>query len=430
MSYRLASRENIDSDKFDLWPAVLDRSFTKFNNRIEPFVFNTEDEILRWLDSRCKAKISERTTNVQEFRNGDPNRLYSVYRCEHNGNTNHSNSEDGLFDKFLYSLRVKKPAEAFMTYSNDKGERVKSSFKKLDSKIEFSNVDEEIDYSSDVRLINGEFYEGIYPIDEDEKDRTHLRYLDFVKTVHDSDPNGEKEEFSIVFANSGYAVRWLDKFTKKLEVVQRYLEFFAKGGDAYVSIEKDDEHDTMIRYIFKTLSDNRLDTPEDDLMQLNVRNMVIDPYLCNNEIYQIRYQRTLLSWHKNYVHIIKKLGLMPSKQFADTIMNFSLMDFFKQIHSRENLEAIIKNIEMVYGVQAKKVEPDGNIRVIGRFRSDAPKFHKVVKTFSSNNSLKESDSMNQTNHTNQVNRSQPFQEPVMSQSSQLRSVQPTKTNSN
>lgn len=60
MVFRLASRDNINSDKFDLWPAVLNRSFTKFNNKIESQVFNSEDEMLNWLDSRCRIKGSEK----------------------------------------------------------------------------------------------------------------------------------------------------------------------------------------------------------------------------------------------------------------------------------------------------------------------------------------------------------------------------------
>lgn len=379
MIYRLASRDNINSDKFDVWPAVLSDSFNKFNNKIEQAVFNSEDEILCWLDSRSRTKYSTRQTNVQEFRNGDPNKIYSVYQCDHI-DISHQNDNSIMCDKFLYSLRIKKPSEAFLTYQAN-NERIKSFFKKIETRMDFTNEDKDIYYSSDALTINNEYYEGVYPLDEDPKDRLQNKYIEFVNSIYGSDPeNTDDKEFSIVFATNTYSLSWLERFTKKLEYVEKYLEFFARGGDIYVNIEKDPDHDSMIKYIFKILMDNRLDTA-DDQIQTNVRNMVIDPYLCGNEIFQVRHNRTLLTWHKNYIHIIKKLGLMPSKQFADLIMHFNLMDFFKQIHSKENLEAIIKNVEHIYGIVHKKGETDADIKFIGRTSNEGPKFHKVVKSF-------------------------------------------------
>src|ERR1700692_4400300 len=115
--YRLASRDNINSDTFDMWPAVQDKNFTKYNNKIEPHIFNTEDSILNWLDSKCRTNIADRTmTNVHEFRNGNPNKIYSVYLCNHTNNE-HPNGYNNMHDKFLYSVRVKKSTEAFMTYA-------------------------------------------------------------------------------------------------------------------------------------------------------------------------------------------------------------------------------------------------------------------------------------------------------------------------
>lgn len=385
MVFRLASRDNINSDKFDLWPAVLNRSFTKFNNKIESQAFNSEDEMLNWLDSRCRIKGSERKTNVQEFRNGDPNKIYSVYYCTH-ADHDHENGEKNMHDKFMYSLRKRRSREAHMTYANEKGERIKSAFKKLDNKIEFINEDEGIDYSNGFRLINREYFEGIYPLDSDENDRLQTRYLEFVNNTHnnDNDPDKTKKEIEIVFADDGYALRWLDKFIKKIECVERYLEFFSKGGDIHVSIEKNIDHDPLIKHILKLLSDNRKNTLEDDLIQTNIRNMIVDPYLCNGEVYQIRYNRTLMSWHKNYIHIVQKFNIIPSKEFADVIMNFTLMDFFKQIHPNENLEAMIKNIEDIYGIKRviSSIMPLHSIRTGNRFRNnDNPYFHKVTKYF-------------------------------------------------
>jgi hypothetical protein len=312
--------------------------------------------------------------------------------CNHQ-NTDHYHGENGMYDKFLYSVRVKRQAEAFITYANQKGDRIKSSFKKLENITDFTHNHDDslIDYSSDIRSISEAFYEGIYPLDPDETDQVYTRYLEFVKSVHtsDVDTNINAKEYSIVFAKEGFAIRWLDRFIKKLEIVEKYLEYFAKGGDIYMRIEKDIDHDEMLKYILQVLEDNRMGTPEDDILQTNVRNMIIDPYLCDGEIYQIRYNKSLMAWHKNYLHVIKKYRLMPSRQFAMVIMNFSLADFFRQIQSKDNLSIIVKNIEDIYGIRTNPFSKAGPIRVMGnnnnhvrsRFDEVPNKFQRVIKTF-------------------------------------------------
>lgn len=387
MVYRLTSRDNIDSDKFDIWPAVLNHSFTKFNNRIESQYFNSEDELFNWLDSRCRTKMPDRKANVQEFRNGDPNKLYSVYYCTHQTN-DHENGERNMYDRFLYSVRRKRSREAHMTYANEKGDRIKCSFKKIDNKLDFNNDDNGMDYSTGLRIINREYFEGIYPLDLDVSDQLQTRYLDFVNDIHnnDNDPDKTKKEVAMVFACDGFTLRWLDKFIKKIECVEKYLEFFSKGGNIHVNIEKYREHEPLVRRILKLLSDNRMNTPEDDVIQINIRNMIIDPYMCDGEIYQIRYNKTLLSWHKNYVHIIQKLKIIPSKEFANVIMNFTLADFFKQIQTNENLEVMIKNIEDIYGIRkvSTDIMPLYFNRNVNRPKSNEIQlFHKMTKSFNS-----------------------------------------------
>jgi hypothetical protein len=386
MIYKLASRDNIDHERFESWPAVLNINFTKFNNTVEEPIFHTEDEALNWLESRSRTKSATRSVNVQEFRNGDPNKIYSLYVCDHN-DQNHLrvNCLENIDynDRFLYSLRFRRAHETYTMFTNEKGSRVKSSFKKIDNGIDNAILFQFTpDYSSDVRLIKQEYIEGIYPIENDEKDKIHAHYVKFVKDIHEKDTDeGKKQEYSVVFANSGFAARWLHQFIKKLEQVEKYLELFAKGGSIYVNIGKDSDHNDLMRYMFKLLTDNRLDTPEDDSMQSKIRNMMIDPYLVTNEIYQVRYNKTLISWHKNYVHMIKKLNLIPSKQFSDLIMNFSLMDFFKQFHSKDNIESMISNIKEIYGINDGRNTASEVISFIRKKSRDKPKFFKVVKKF-------------------------------------------------
>lgn len=384
MIYKLASRDNIDGERFDSWPAVLNKTFNKFNNVVEDHIFRSEDDILNWLESKCRTKSSSRYTNIQEFRNGDPNKLYSIYSCTHT-DPNHGSEQ---CDVLVYSLRVRKAHEAYMTFVNEKGTRVKSSFKRIDNKVDYSLSTDDIEFSSSPREINKEYYEGVFPLDKDDSDNLQIRYLEFVKSVHELDSVENKaKDYDVVFVDSSQGGRWLDKFLKKLEHVERFLEFFAKGGNNQINIDKDPDHDEMLKFIFKLLADNRRDTQEDRDMQLNIRNMMIDPYLCSAEIFQIRYNRTLLTWHRNYAYIIKKLGIMPSKIFADTIMRFDLADFYKQIHTRDNLSAMIKNIDEIYGISSNDTEQKITF-VRGKNRDvERPKFFKMVKSFVNDNDL-------------------------------------------
>lgn len=384
MIYKLASRDNIYSEKFESWPAVLNLAFTKFNNTVATHIFSSEDDVLNWLESKCRTKSSNRYTNVQEFRNGDPNKLYSMYACDHD-NPNHGPE---LQDRFMYSLRIRRSHEAYMTFTNEKGSRVKSSFKKIDKKVEYglSAVDgNDIDHSSEPRIVNGSYFEGIFPLDDDDSDILHKRYMEYVKNIHDADTEENKaKDYAVVYVEKSHGQRWLDTFVKKLDHVEKYLEFFAAGGNSYVNIEKDPDHDEMLSYIFKLLDDHRQDTPEDDLLQTRVRNMMIDPFLSSSEIFQVRYDRTLMTWHRNYIYMIKKLNIVPSKCFSDMILNFSLMDFYKQIHNKTNLENMIKNLEGIYGINCMPTQqPITYVKGRSAFPNDRSKskFHKVIRSF-------------------------------------------------
>ena len=147
----------------------------------------------------------------------------------------------------------------------------------------------------------------MYPLNKDDDDLIHTRYLEFVNDVHQLDtPENKEKHYDVVFVDSALGNRWLERFVRKLEHVERFLDFFSKGGTNRIHIERDPNHDEMLMYIFKLLADNRRNTPEDDDIQLNIRNMIIDPHLCKEEIFQVRYNKTLLSWHKNFIYVIKK----------------------------------------------------------------------------------------------------------------------------
>jgi hypothetical protein len=379
MIYKLASRDNTYSERFEAWPAVLNNLFTKFNNTIEEHTFCSEDDVLNWLESKSRTKSNNRYTNSQEFKNGDPNKLYSVYCCEHQ-NPNHGPE---LRDTFLYNLKYKKPHETWMTFINEKGTRNKSSFKKINIR---HNTKEEVEYSSDVREIGKVFFEGIYPIIVDENDKIETVYMKFVKSIHDLDsPENKKLEYSVVVMNK--ATRWIDLFLERLEHVEKILEFFARGGDTIVSLYDNEsqnfqEHRALVQHIFKLMEDNKLNTPDDNEMQISVRNIVTDPLLCTDEIYQVRYQESLITWHRNYSYMIRKYNLVPSKQFSNMILNFNLSDFFKQIQTKENLLTLINNLEEIYGIHYLKTNPKNKLEIqLLKGPVLNPKFQRITKSF-------------------------------------------------
>ena len=83
------------------------------------------------------------------------------------------------------------------------------------------------------------------------------------------------------------------------------------------------EQKEISNYILQILDEHKQDGIEAHDVHNKLKYIVIDPLLYNDEIYQIRHNKTYISWHKNYIDIIKKLKLIPSKTFADIIINFS-----------------------------------------------------------------------------------------------------------
>ncbi len=398
MIYKLASRDNINSENFESWPAVLNKTFTLFNNHVEELIFYSEDEVLNWLESKSRTKSASRSANMQEFRNGDPNKLYSLYCCDHSnpyhdqndlvstpyssGNTNKGQDQMEDNDCFMYSLRIKKPHEAYMTFMNEKSTRIKSSFKKIDVQLV---VKEQVEHSSDIREIRKEYYEGIYPLEIDTTDHQSVKYMEYVNSVNEKDTDENKEKnYSIVTLTAfPGGSKWLDNFIRRLSHLEKFLDFFARGGNTFVNIMKDEEQIVLNQYILKLLSDNQQNTPEDDDLQTKVKLLICDPVLYTNEKYQVRCGRTLISWHKNYKYIIEKYNLIPSIQFSKIVLNFNLCDFFKQSQSKENLRIMIKNIEEIYGIKKKNVEKNMYMpnNMIIKNKTSHSKFNTIVKSF-------------------------------------------------
>ena len=373
MKYKLVCRDNIDTNNIEVWPPVLDNTFNKFNNSIIDNLFNSEDIILNWLESKSRSKSFSRQTNIQEFRNGDPNKLYAVYQCCHD-NPHHGTE---ITDKYLYCLRFKKPSEAPDTFTNERGERLQSSFKKVYIALDIKETINS--YSSEPREIKNAYYEGIYPLDVSGNDISKV-YMSYVMSVHNTDTEIDNNTgFKIVTADTSHSSSWLHNFTEKLALVEKYLLFFSEGGSSITNLTKDNEHMNLASYILQILEEHKQDGIESHDVHNKLKNVVNDPILCNNEIYQIRYNKTYISWHRNYIDIIKMYKLIPSKTFSDIILNFTFADFYRQTQSKINLMRLINNLEQLYNI---KHEPNKRyIRYMGKNKQTLPKFNSVIRTF-------------------------------------------------
>jgi hypothetical protein len=351
MIYKIASRDNINRDRLELWPAVLDRSFTLYDNKIEDNIFRTHTDILLWLEKLVKDG------NLEPL-----NKLYSVYKCNHDI-IEHDNNENKE-DVYLYSLRYKRRGEIENTFINNNNIRVKSSFKRINVQVQVNNY---LEYSSEPININNELFEGIYTLDDNNNTDTNIQdnYNNYVNDIKDKIDTDIEKEYHISYLNS--STKWFSVFIEKLTLIEEFLQFYSNGGDKYTALLIDDEHNKMIKYILKILSDNQ-GSNSDLAIHTEVKNVIINPKLFDGEVYQIRYGNKLIRWNKDYNYIIRKHKFIPSKTFTDIIMNFTIADFYKQYQSKENLSIIMNNIENTYMINRNTKNKKSNFRkVIKRY---------------------------------------------------------------
>jgi hypothetical protein len=336
---------NIDPECFEIWPATLDNSFTMFDNMVVDAEFNSIESVLNWLENNIDRNMTSRMTNKQNFKNGDPNKVYSIYKKT-------VNNEKYIF---VFSLRYKKQNEISMNYIFN-GAKRKTSFIKSETHIDYVLLQSsnDIEYSSDILIISGELVEGIYP-EIDSNSNSNFDYNNYVQEMYDKyeniNPNVNKI-FTLTYAKSLSANKFLDEFLKKLNIVELFLKYFSKGGGKYVNILPDKYHFDLLDQIKTILEENKnidMDTKMNVDIQQQVSNFIFDPLLYHDEMYQIRVGKTILTWHSDYSDIIKETRLIPSKQFVNVIINFGFADFFKQFHSNSVVEKMLKNIKTYYG---------------------------------------------------------------------------------
>ena len=88
-------------------------------------------------------------------------------------------------------------------------------------------------------------------------------------------------------------------------------------------------------------------------------------------------------WNGLIAGVIMMFAISCIQQFADMILNFNLMDFYKQNHNRDNLLAMIKNLEEIYGIDnTRNVEQTITFIKNRALKDDfKERFHTVVRAF-------------------------------------------------
>lgn len=433
-------------------------------------------QIFNWLESRSRSKAAQKMTNSQNPRNGDPNKIYSVYFCADPMDDEHNPNQP---PSCLYSIKMIRPGEPQPIIMTKTNERIKTSFKKYNiQKVDlFDRMDlydelhersvkpvipeSQIIHSSDLRQVHFKFFEGIYPIDQelgvqaesddtddrdqydmelpddvmrdmsgeemrnesgdapddapdnrgtdnssdtsidvagtnilDILDRPHIQrivhkleyanleplenipktdrehrnddFMGFVRAMHTLDSKANRSsasaEYDVIFSNS--SDKWLDHFCDKLEKVELYLRYIAKGGrgqfhlryhrgqKSYIKSESQYEvkrkgYIEDIHAILGANTDLTRETAEDFR---RVSNLVTDPPLFDGSTYQVRYDETLLTWHANYSEIIRELRIVPSRRFCVFIIAFDLSDFFGQNQSLDILAELHGRLSTLYFV--------------------------------------------------------------------------------
>ena len=230
--------------------------------------------------------------------------------------------------------------------------------------------------------------EPIKMITRTERQQRNDDFMGFVRAIHTMDSQQNRSsagaEYDVIFSDP--SDKWLDHFCDKLEQVEKYLRFLAIGGRGQFHlryhrglgtyIQSNDQYEikrkSLIEEIHSILEANRDLTKETSDDFLRISNLVTDPLLFDGNLYQVRYDETLMTWHAQYSRIIRELRVIPSKQFCIFIIAFDLSDFFAQKQSVDVLEELHHRMsELYYVPERRKV----------KFLRKTPNVKRVTRSF-------------------------------------------------
>jgi hypothetical protein len=200
--------------------------------------------------------------------------------------------------------------------------------------------------------------------------------------------NIDSVEYDVIFSNP--SDKWLDFFINKLEKVETYLRFLADGGKGQFNIRYDGESKSggqheirrqgLIQDIHRILEMNVDMSWENSDAFRKISNLASDPILFDGNVYQVRFDQTLLTWHASYSQIIKDLRMIPSKSFCYYIIRFDLSDFFKQNQSLDVLTQLYQNLLSIYQISGAGSAGSAGSRKV-RYVKKNPNIRRVTRGF-------------------------------------------------
>jgi hypothetical protein len=372
--YIVASRDNIRSNVLECFPPILKDDYNDFNNKILSSKFSNENEIILWLENTDKIDsiksnnkynknirrnvlsrddiqslnqirlLDEKSSNKSNKRNKKINyvdKLFGIY----------SYDKESSKIEYMYSLRKKYGNESY-TIMNENGKKKFSLFKRVhDNKLTNFNMDD-FEYSSDTIVISGQLYEGIYPLNlEIGKNNNLVReYIDFVMDIHKNNKNSNDSPRDIYIVDDLKARKLHLSLISKLKMIEKLLIDNISRKDSIFEPSNNSKRNDLIKYTINLLKNRKSDTNLID----RILPLIVDPILFNDEIFQIRFENNLITWHKNYSDILIKYSIMPSKKFTKLILDFDISDLKKMYQSYDNIMKITINLEEYLNLDIKK----------------------------------------------------------------------------
>jgi hypothetical protein len=362
--YILVSRDNVMSSIAENFEPIMDEKYIEFNNHINTTTFFSEKDIVLWIENKNRKKRDYRSNTIKtnKIRKHDEGKykmshletLYGVYKY------------DKITKEYEYMYSLKKKLIL------DSKERLNLTNMKIQSNLKKININnaklpklDDFKYSSEPIVIMNQLYEGIYPLNMKESqknDKIIIEYNDYVKNIHEYNKEKHLDTELLIIDDKNTKKNQL-VLVNKLKKIEKLLRDISNMVNHIFLPKNNNKRLELIKSIRMLLINNDLDESfKNDLI-----NLIIDPIFFNDEIYQIKYNNQIITWHKFYSDILVKSPLMCSKLFANFIIDFNISYLTKQYQSYENIEKIFNNLKNTLNITVEQPKIQKFKKIRARF---------------------------------------------------------------
>lgn len=370
--YIVVSRDNVRSNVLEKFPPIMDENFKEFNNEILSSKFHNETEIMLWLEnsnkrdsiqdnSRYNKSIRRNILPYEEVMSLKNLRLDKLDRSNNNRSKNINTHIDKIYGvysfdketkkvKYLYSLRKKLPHESH-TIIRENNKKIFGTYKRVCENTLGEFMLDSFEYSSDPIKISGQQYEGIYPLNLEIKHNNKdiiSEFIDFVKDIYKNE-NTKIDSRDISIIDDTESRKLQLSLISKLKAIEKLLIDITSRNDTLFEPKNNTQRNDLISYTIHLLRKHNDDIKLSD----DILSLIMDPVLFNGEIFQIRFENELITWHKNYSDILLKYSIMPSKYFTKLILDFDISDLTKLFQSYDNILKIAMNLEKYFDLNVE-----------------------------------------------------------------------------